>query len=383
MRKLRSVSLAPRGKRDCRGSVIVIVLITLLFASAALTLFIEKAGNDLLVDAREAAAARMRLEAYSALETTLGVLEEFRGVLGALKSPAEGWGDPLTFAGYEPSAGRTIEIQFVDESAKISLPNADGTALVEVFKAWNMTQPSAERLRDALLGWMKKDHVPGSAAAPRAEDYDRGEVPIVPPARPLRSFNELASIEYARTVFFDEYGEPNEMFERFVEAFSLYAYSKPNINGGNPHVLASLAMNDASQARRLQDFLSGRGAYQRQGAGYFKDANDIGTLLGGNSPAAELSTQISALRILLTVREGRSSFRLNVVVAPQGGATIPEGSSNQQESSRSGQPPQPQAPGQPANTGTRNSSNAKSLNYPFTILEIRENDEIPSEDGRT
>ena len=99
----------PRSRRN--GSVILIVLITVLFATTALTLFIERASTDLLVDAREADAARLRLEAYSALETTLGVLEDFRTVIGSLHSPSEGWSEPLLFANYEPQSGHRIDVR--------------------------------------------------------------------------------------------------------------------------------------------------------------------------------------------------------------------------------------------------------------------------------
>ncbi len=367
----------PPFLRTARGSVIVIVLITILFAAAALTLFIEKAGNDLLVDAREADANRLRLEAYSALETTLGVLEEFRVVLNGLRSPAEGWGEPLAFAAYEPASGRVVEVQFVDESAKLSLPNVDPSSLVELFKGWDMTQPAAERLSDALLLWMRKDHIPGSASAPRAEDYERGETPSEPAQRSLQSFGELAAIEYARDVFYDEDGEPNELWARFVEAFSLYAFDKPNLNGGNPHVLAAMGVTDKAQIRRVQDFLTGRGTYERMGAGYFKGQDDVAGLLGANSPAAGLSTQISALRIIITVWEGRSFFRLNAVVAPEGGATFPP-RGNEETATADPQTGNPQS--QPVQPEARTNTNAstKSLNYPFTILEIRENDEHPS-----
>lgn len=367
--------------RKLRGSVILIVLITILFAAAALTVFIEKAGNDLLVDAREADANRLRIEAFSALETTLGVLEDFRLVIGALHSPAEGWGDPLQFAGYVPAEGHTVEIQFVDESAKVSLPKVSPTALVDLFKTWGLTQNDAEKLRDALLGWMQKDYVPTSASSPRAEDYDRGEIPIVPPARPLRSFQELASIEFARTVFYDEYGEPNELWHRFVNAFSLYSYEKANINGGNPEALAALGITDESQRRRVQDYVLGTGTYARQGPGYFKNAGDVATLLGGNSPAGELSTQISALRIIVTVRQGHSSYRLNAVVSPQGGAAIASVNRDQADATKSGDQARQENARKavPKTSAEAGMSGGKSLNYPFTILEIRENDEVASD----
>src|SRR5437867_3170288 len=89
--------------RAPRASVLVIVMITLLFTVFALVAFVEKAGNDLLVEQHDAEARRLRMEAYSALEVTLGVLEDFREAGNGLHSPAEGWSDPLGFAGYTPT----------------------------------------------------------------------------------------------------------------------------------------------------------------------------------------------------------------------------------------------------------------------------------------
>ncbi len=60
------------------GSIIILVMVTLLFTSAALVAFLDRAGTDLMVDARSAQAARMRPDAYSALEVTLAVLQDFR-----------------------------------------------------------------------------------------------------------------------------------------------------------------------------------------------------------------------------------------------------------------------------------------------------------------
>lgn len=371
--------------RHRRGSVILIVLITIMFAAVALTLFIEKASNDLLVDAREADALRLRMEAYSALETTLGVLEDFRLVLGALHNPSEGWGNPLEFAHYEPADGRTVDVQFEDESSKISLPQAQDSTFLEVFKSWGLNQADGQKLTDALMGWMKKDHVPANAASPRAEDYDRGELPFVPPDRPLRSFSELASIDFARTVFYDEKGEPTDFYRRFVSAFSLYSYQQSNINGGNTDVFAGLGITDGTQIKRVQDYLSGKGTYQNQGPGYFKSGQDVSALIGAASPAAKLGTQIAALRIIVTVHQGHSSFRLNMVVAPQGGAKIPprKSASNPSQNDPNAAPSTGNSTAAPPpSTGTATSgaasNTAKSLNYPFTILEIRENDQNPS-----
>lgn len=389
-------------ERSQKGSVILIVLITVLFAASALTLFIEKASNDLLVEAREADAIRLRMQAYSALETTLGTLEDFRQVLGGLHSPAEGWGDPLTFAHYEPPPGIRIDVAFEDESAKISLPNVDATTLTQLFVGWNMTQANAEKLRDALMSWMHSDYVGASAGSPRPEDYDKGDLPITPPGRSLRSFSELGTIEYARDVFYDENGLPNELWHRFASTFSLYSYKQPNINGGNANIFLGLGIQDKTQIKLVQDYLAGIASHQTQttpGLPYFKTSQDIAGLLGANSPAVALGTQIMALRVIITVHQGPSQFRLAVLVAPQGGATVPKPPSNSVAATLASTTAQKAGAQQnpatdaaavasttaspngvgtvqafPRATTSANGGVNASLNYPFTILEIREND---------
>jgi len=361
-----------------RGSVVLIVLITIAFATVAMYAFIERASNDLLVEKRSSDATRLRLEAYSALETTLAVLEDFRQVNGVLRSPSEGWSDPLTFAGYQPAEGRTVEVSFVDESSKYSLPNVTLATLVNLFKAWEIPDSDGARLADAILGWMKKDYVAVSAGAPEAEDYEREEIPYDPPGRPLRSFSELATIAVARDLFYDQAGQPNALWHRFVSVFSLYSFQAPNINGASPELFAGLGITNTLEQKQLDDYIHGRGLFENKGAGYFKSSQDVAAMFGGQSPAAGLSTQISSLRIIVTVREGRSSFRINALIAPPGGATIPAAQTDPDTKANQNGNTNTNATATPSTTDTAASQTTKKLNYPFTILEFRENDEMPS-----
>ncbi|HTO03532.1 MAG TPA: hypothetical protein VL069_07510 [Opitutus sp.] len=352
-----------------RGSVLVIVLVTLLFTTIALVAFVEKASDDLLVEAREAAGRRLRQEAYSALEVTLGVLEDFRLVNGGLRSPAEGWADPLGFAHWEPSEGRTVEVSFEDESGKLSLPHVELTTLVSLFQGWDLPQADAERLADSLLGWMKKEHVSSSARLP---EYDRGSLPYGPPLRSLRSYSELAAIDYAREMFYDENGLPNELWHRFVAAISLYDFKETNLNGLSGNLLNDLGLIDESQQRQFEDFRSGTGSHARAGPGFFESPADATGVLGAQTALTGYGTQISALRVILTVREGQTNFRLSVVVAPTGGATAVQ---EVAASTRLTEPETPRA--EPTKAGKGESpAGTKKLNYPFTLLEIRENAEI-------
>jgi len=362
-------------------------MITLLFATFALVAFMEKASVDLLVDQRDVLTKRLRMEAYSALEVTLGVLEDFRDVGQGLHSPAEGWNDPLTFAGYTPSEGRTVEITFEDESGKISLPHANERTLTNLFLNWNLPKADAEALTDALFGWMKREHVYTTSVHP---NYDTGLIPYEPPGRPLRSLNELAAIDKVREIFYDSDGRPNELWKRFADSVSLFDFARPNINGAKPDTLAALGEFDPSQQQNLGDYLTGGGNYQRNGPGFFRSPTDAQAIAGPTGNSAAFGTTISALRIIVTVHEGRSQFRMATVIAPPSGATTVQAtatSTRQQASAKSAltasqqqnRPDATQAKQPPptsANSNQQKAGAARNLRYPFTLLEIRENDEI-------
>jgi len=385
--RVRTRPIPPDRPRASRrgGSILIVVLVTLLFAAVALTLFIEKASDDLLVESRVAAARRLRLEAYSALETTLAVLQDFQIVNGSLRSPAEGWGDPLAWAGYVPAEGRAISVEFVDESGKLSLPRMTPSTLVELFKSWEIPQNDAEKLADALLQWMRPDYVPTSGFMPNYED---DPLPYVAPARPLRSFSELAAIDVVREAFFDPDGRPNAFWKRFTEAVSLLDFTQSNLNAVRPGVLAAYGF-DSNQQTQLGDFLAGTGNYQTKGPGYFRTPAEAASILGSDVPPAVQGTSIGALRIIVTVLDSpsaRSGYRLNVVVAPPGSTAkvVAQKATTKRPNTVVESPASPTATTAPAppnnaagGTGVGAQDQAPPLNYPFTILEIRENDEMP------
>jgi len=220
-----------------RSSVLVLVLVSMVFTAAALSLFVEKAGNDLLVEVRQADSRRLRQEAFSALEVTLAVLEDFRQADSGLRSTAEGWGDPLTWAGWTPSEGRTVDVTFQDESGKIPLAHIDLPTLTSLFEYWQMVPEDAEKLADAILGWMQQGYVYSTALN---TDYADAEVPYAEPGRPMRSYSELAAVDVAKQAFFDENGIPNGNFWRFVNDCSLFTYGQPDVNGANADVMAAV-----------------------------------------------------------------------------------------------------------------------------------------------
>ncbi len=376
------------------GSVILLVLMTLLLTAFALTKYLERTTIDLLADTRDASAERLRVEAYSALEIVFAVLQEFRTVDGALRSPREGWDAPLEFAGYTPPKGVAVAVALEDESGKISLPHADFTTLRDLFVLLGQKQTDAERLADALLVWMRPGYEPVDSFSARATDYERDAPPFAPPGRSLHSFAELASIKFARDLFFDDRGQPNELWRQFVDSVSLYDFSQPNINGAKDTTLAALGGYDVTNVRKIADYLGGAGSFASQGPTFFRSPQDVAALVGQTMASPRLATQVSCLRVNITVREGSTSFNLSAVLTMPGGARPPPAAPPPAASTTSGSNPPPAASAT-ANATTANSAatggpvtstsatppiaggaSPPALNYPFTLLEIRENDEI-------
>ncbi len=381
---------SPGGGR--RGSIIVLVMVTLLFTAAALVAFLDKAGTDLMVDARAAQAARLRPDAYSALETTLAVLQDFRQADGnQLRAPTEGWADPLGWAGWTPGdPNHTVDVTFQDESGKIPLIHADQTTLLALFESpayGSMAAGDAQRLIDGLLGWMHADYSPVSAMQP---DYPQSALPYAVPGRAIRSMSELAAIDAVRDVFFDANGRPNALWWQFNADFSIFNYTSPNINGANADILSAVGQFDDQQVQAVGSYLAGTSQYSTLGRKWFTSTADLQVVTGQQGQLRAFAFTIRALRILITVHEGKTVYTLSAVVAPtSGGArTVQTNATDVKNAAdRAANGPSGETASNPnLNAGSQlntspstaqASAMAKAnLQLPFTVLEIRENDEI-------
>ena len=203
----------------------------------------------------------------------------------------------------------------------------------------------------------------------------------------------MAAITVVREKFYDTEGRPNDLWRRFAAAVSLLNFPKPNLNGARPESLVALGQFDPTSQQNLNDYLTGAGQYQTQGPGYFRNVNEAQRLTGPAGNANAFVTTISALRITITVHDGQSKFRLSAVVTPQGGgattvqttatSTRTQASANaarnaaQQQNQQNAAKQATTQTAQRAAADARASAAARDLKYPFTLLEIRENDEIP------
>lgn len=381
----------PQFLRSRRGSVLIVLLITLVFAALLLTRLVEASSTDLLITMRSADRDRLRTDAYSALESTLATLADFRAIDGALYAPAQGWGDPLGYTGYTPRPGVTVEVTFEDESGKISLPTLRPDTLSLLLAQLGLSPNDAARVSDAMMAWMQRGYN-ATANDVSAEAYQRNDPPAQPPYRPLRSFDELAAINVARDYFYGADGQPTQLWRDFTERVSLYQFAGTNLNTAGAAVLLAAGW-DQTQVDALQKHL-GTVAAGTNAPPYFRSAADARRQLG-KVTLNGFGTQISCLRVIVTAREGAASMRLTALVAPPGAARLPSGlvadPSNPANTSRGLASParvaqassvtQPAARGaapgaNPSQTGGNNPE-TNSLRYPFTVLEISESTPPP------
>lgn len=338
----------------------MLVLVTLLLAAFLLAAFIRRTGTELLADARAAERRELRAEAYSALETVLAVIAAQQKEEGALHGPDENWSRALMESGYTPAAGREVELHFEDESGRISLPQADAVTLQTALEAAGESQADAERMTNALLAWMRESDAE-EARDLDAPDYESNDPAYKPAHGALRSWQELAAVEMDRHVFYDEASRATDVLRTFMRDFSLYSFSKTNLNTAGNDVLVTMGLN-GSEADALDNY---RARPRRPDEdGFFKTMTDAATVLGSAASTDKFGTEIAALRINVTVRQGGIAFRLTTVVAPTSGAAA----TVRPRSSAQTRPAQPGAP-QP--------TERKRLDYPFTVLEIREDIEAP------
>jgi len=200
----------------------------------------------------------------------------------------------------------------------------------------------------------------------------------------MRSFSELAAVDVAKQAFFDDNGQPNENYWRFVNDCSLYKYSQPDANGANADVMAAVGQYTDVQQQHISDYANGTGQYANQGQQWFQNTTTLASVAGLGGNAATFGTTITALRVNITVHDGQSQYRLSVVVSPQGGATlnstVATNAANAATGSAATATSQLSSTAQPSSTATSAataSAASQSINYPFTLLELVEDDDIP------
>ncbi len=352
-------------------------LFLVMLASLAMSRFIEKAYSEILGEALYVERDRFRVEAYSALEATIAILYEVSRIEGNLFAPEQGWDAPLEYAGVVFPEEMSIDISYVDEMGKISLPTAGRDRLLLLFEVLGFLPAEAEELADALLEWVSEGD-PASEIDSNLDDYNRAALPYEAPRRPLRSFHELAAITGFRETFFDGQGVPNELFHQFTSMVSLYQFEQVNVNSASPAVMriwSNLSEQDASrlatnEERAPMDFP------------YFRNVEEASAHFGMPLPSDRYSVTTNCIRINISVSEGTANFLLSTVVAPGPSVAarlLPAQGTAETQREQPATENRGGRRGRQDRTGQERATEApaeQTIGYPFTFLEIRENETI-------
>ena len=380
----------PRPRR--RGSVIVVVLVTLLLASLMLMKFIENSAVELTLATRQADRARLRADAFGALETALAVMAEIKAIDETLHAPAQGWGDPYAYLGQGPREGLEVAFTFTDESGKLSLPTLSFDDMVELAQVLGLGEHDARRFSDGLFAWTRADHSPQEMEA-EASRYERDTIPHEPPKRSLRSWDELRAVRVARDYVYDEQGGLTPFGQALRENLSLYRFNGANVNALAP-MIGILRGWDPSQVNSIAAYQAGGTARVAGAPPWFRGADDLRSVLGANADVRGLDATAKLVLVEVSVREGAATMRLSALVGLDSSVALPAvaegpgGSPNPD----SGQTPAPGGAadaggpvGRRGQGGARGAGGAggetsrgaatseERLNYPFRVLQVVEN----------
>lgn len=316
-----------RGLGASAGAVLVVVLGMLFILTVLVTMVMETIERQLRTASIEYARTELRTTAYSAFQTTLAVLAEFRELDGGLYSYSQGWRYPLEYANLEWPEGITVKVTVTDESAKIPLNESSVNLLKLLFAEMGLNLTDSDMLIDTLMDWMDSDDLARLQGAER-DYYERLDSPVEPADGPLDRFDTLRFIKGYRELFFDEVGRPNEYFQSFQEAVSLHNTRTVNINNAEGMVLAVLAESLGFDQSALEEYLAGADRIRWNADDPFIRNREELIAAGINSTQG-VRFRSEILRVEVEAGDGDMRFTLNALLRLEGQGPAGGGNNNQ------------------------------------------------------
>jgi general secretion pathway protein K len=326
------------------GSVLIAVLAIVMLLSFIITQFVNEAVEDLEYNAMFNEPADVRSFTYSMLEVALATIQEVALIDDSkLYAPEQGWSNPIQYAGIEIPNGWNVDIQIQDESGKLPINSMSEDLLNSMLEdSLDISFSTAQELTGTLLDWIDEDDSNRLNGA-ESDDYLRRDPPYRAANAPLQSLEELRLLEVWEDEFFDEDGNPNELFDQLKEMVSVIHTGPTNINSSSLPALEVLAQEDGYDSDHVFDGLYDLPYLQESPS----DDSD------GNS-----SVEVTLLRVTVSLRRGEVPFTVSALVEPNFSEEESTSSSVGSDSSDSPM------------TGTTSEQDA--ISYPFTILQISE-----------
>lgn len=334
------------GQRQ-RGSVLVAVLAIILVITFMVTRFMNEAVDDLEYRAMFNEPSDVRSFTYSMLEVALATVQEVALIDdGKLYAGEQGWNDPIAYAGINIPDGWDVSITIRDEGGKLPINTMSEELLNELLEEeFDFDFGTARELSSTLLDWIDEDDRQRLNGA-ESDYYLRNNPPYRAANAPLQSLEELRLLKIWEDEFFDDDGNPNELFTQLSGLVSVMNTGAINLNAAPAEVLALLALQDGWQDDYLFDGLEDP---------YLKELPDsVNSSVSG--------VEIGLLRVTVSLKRGNVPFIISALVEPN----FSEESGSSAASSSASGTSSDDAP----KTGSVEEQDA--IQFPFKILQLSE-----------
>jgi general secretion pathway protein K len=327
--------------------VLVAVLGIILLLSYMITRFMDEAVEDLEYRAIFNEPSDLRSFSYSMLEVALATVQEVALIDdGKLYAGEQGWADPISYAGINIPNGWEVQIEIRDEGGKLPLNTMSEELLNRLLEEeLDFDYGTARELSSSLLDWIDADDNRRLNGA-ESDEY-LGRDPAYRAANaPLQTLDELRLINIWDEEFFDDEGNPNELYTYLSGMVSVINTGGVNLNAAPQAVLETLALQDGFQDDAIFDGLE---------EPYLKS-------LPANANTQTSSVEIGLLRVTIRVQRGDVPFIITALLEPNLSSDNTTSGASSSTPGRSSK--------EAAKTGSIDEQEA--INYPFTVLQLSE-----------
>lgn len=299
------------------GFMLILVLGTIILCAMIVTEFNKQVVEEIRYAGLFHEREDIRAESYSYFEAVMGVLHELREIDEALYGGAQGWADPLAYAGVEVPSWLDVQVAIEDETGKFSLTrlSEDLELSRRLFETLGFDLQTSDELHGALKDWTDENDEEELVGGAETDYYESLDPPFAAANSAVESWEEFRLIRYWSEAFFDpETGRPNERFQLFRSAVSLYHDSEVNENNATPLVQQVLQTGDSFDRQALNDYLAG---FDR-----IPGTADDRVIMEREEAAAYVPENsgivAEVLNVRLSARRGEAVFVIDALVATEG-----------------------------------------------------------------
>ncbi|MDB4331386.1 general secretion pathway protein GspK [bacterium] len=349
------------------GSILIFVLVLIVLLSVIATRLMQETIQEMRYVSQQHFRDNLRTHAYSVLDLSIGVLNEFRMIERNLHAPSQGWGDPLGYADIEPLESNVKwNVRIIDESGKVPFSSAREKDMVYLFATMVsddslVDEDDGQPFYDALMDWQDADDNDRDEGA-EDDYYEDLSPPYFTPGQKIENFEEFRMIKgFAYDfddpensgIFYGEDGRENQNFKNFRNSFSFFHDGSININGAPEFLLRFLCGENEGL---YEDLKAGPSSYSKESS-FFTSMNDPVLSRVSKKSGIRLGTNASMFRLVITVSKGKANFKLHAVVGV-------DGVGNRSTPTKRKKKIKP-----------RSQQNQK-IKYPFRVLSLRENENL-------